>query len=99
MLVNASKQRAVKNNIEHSITLEDLKELYPKDGKCPVFGFDLEFGDAGFRDASPSVDKIDPTKGYTKDNIQIISWKANRLKTDASIEELEMILSFMKQGD
>lgn len=99
MLLNASKQRARNKNIEHTLTIEELKELYPADGRCPVFGFTLQFGSAGFRENSPSVDKIDPKGGYTKDNVQIISWKANRLKTDATVKELELLLSFMKQGE
>lgn len=99
MLLNASKQRAILKNREHTITLKDLKDLYPLDNKCPVFGFELEWNNAGFRETSPSIDRIDSSKGYTKDNIQIISWKANRLKAYATIEDLEAILAYMKQGD
>lgn len=98
MLLNASKQRAALKNREHSITLEDLKEIFPKDGCCPVFGFPLEWNSAGFRETSPSIDRIDSSKGYTKENIQIISWKANRLKSSATVEELEILLAFLKQG-
>lgn len=99
MLLNASKQRATLKNIEHTLTLEQLKSIYPPDNKCPVFGTELKFGNAGFRDHSPSIDKIDPSKGYTLDNVQIISWRANRLKADASINELQMLLAFMTQGE
>lgn len=99
MLLNASKQRAVLKNREHTLTLDDIKELYPKDGKCPVFGFDLEFNSAGFRETSPSIDRIDSTKGYTRDNVQIISWKANRLKAYATVEDLEILVAFLKQGE
>lgn len=99
MLINASKQRAKLKNIEHEITVEDLIALYPLDGKCPVLGVELEFGSAGFRENSPSIDKINPNKGYTKDNIQVISWRANRIKGDATLEELELLVAYLKQGD
>lgn len=99
MLLNASKQRAKLKNREHTITLNDLIELYPVDNKCPVFGFSLEFNSAGFRETSPSIDRIDSNKGYTKENIQIISWKANRMKSSATIEDLEALVAFLKQGD
>jgi hypothetical protein len=98
-LLNASKHRASLKKLEHTITFEDLKEIYPEDGCCPVFGFKLKFGNAGFREHSPSIDRIDSSKGYTKDNIQILSWKANRIKGYATVEELETVLAYLKQGD
>jgi hypothetical protein len=99
MLINASKQRAKNKNREHSITIEDVKAVYPQDGCCPIFGMKLEFNNAGFRESSPSIDRINSEKGYTKGNIQIISWKANRIKGYASLQELEMLVAYMKQGE
>jgi hypothetical protein len=99
MLLNASKQRAKTKNREHTLTLQDVKDKYPPDGLCPVFGFSLEFNSKGFRETSPSIDRIDSSKGYTPENIQIISWKANRLKAYATVEDLEILVAFMKQGD
>jgi hypothetical protein len=99
MLLTASKQRAALKQREHTLTLEDIKELYPADGKCPVFGITLEFNTAGFRETSPSLDRIDSAKGYTRDNVQVISWKANRLKAYATVEDLEIIVAFLKQGE
>lgn len=99
MLLNASKQRARNKNRIHEITIDDIKSIYPIDNKCPIFGIDLVFGTAGFRENSPSIDRIDSSKGYTLDNIQIISWKANRIKSYATVEELELIVAYMKQGD
>jgi hypothetical protein len=99
MLINASKQRAKDKNRVHEITVKDIKAIYPIDGKCPIFGIQLEFNSAGFRENSPSIDRIDSSRGYTVDNIQIISWKANRIKSYATVEELETIVSYMKQGN
>jgi len=99
MLINSSKQRAKNKNREHSITVEDIKAIYPVDGCCPIFGMKLEFNQAGFRESSPSIDRIDSTKGYTRDNIQIISWKANRVKGYATVEELEMLVAYLKNGE
>jgi len=99
MLLNASKQRAELKNREHTITLQDIKDKYPIDGKCPIFGIVLEFNSTGFRDNSPSIDRIDSTKGYTPDNIQIISWKANSIKRNASLEELTLLVNYLNQGE
>jgi hypothetical protein len=46
------------------------------------------------RDHCPSVDRIDNSRGYTHDNIVIVSFKANRLKSNASIEELQRLANF-----
>jgi hypothetical protein len=69
------------------------------DNKCPIFGFNLEWNGNGFRETSPSIDRIDSSRGYTKDNIQIISWKANRIKGYATVEDLEIVLAYLKQGE
>ena len=60
---------------------------------CPVFGKPLIYGHV---DWSPSIDRIDSKFGYIKGNIAIISNKANRTKNDATIEELEAIIEYMK---
>ena len=98
-LLNASRSRAKEKNRENTLVMQDLKELFPVDGKCPVFGFNLEWNGNGFRETSPSIDRIDSSRGYTKDNIQIISWKANRIKGYATVEDLETVLAYLKQGE
>lgn len=72
--------RALKKNVPFDLTEDDIK---PPD-VCPILG-------TAFVKGTPyamSIDRIDPTKGYVKDNIQIISHKANAMKQDASKEEL-----------
>ena len=64
-----------------------LKTITPT--KCPVFGKKMVVGDGQPHKWSPSVDKIIPSKGYVRGNIQIISKLANSMKYDASKRELK----------
>tara|TARA_B100000925_G_scaffold236384_1_gene185101 strand:+ start:744 stop:860 length:117 start_codon:yes stop_codon:yes gene_type:complete len=34
------------------------------------------------------LDRIDPKKGYTKENAIVVSMLANRIKTDAKLEDI-----------
>jgi hypothetical protein len=67
--------------------------------RCPVLGLKLEWGfkQNGFASpGTPSVDRFDNSKGYTPDNIRIISNRANILKRDATIDELKKVLAYME---
>jgi hypothetical protein len=91
-LFSSAKARAKRLGLAFDLCKEDI--VAPE--KCPVLGIILSRGVGGFSPTSPSVDRVDSAQGYTKDNIRVISWRANRLKSDATIEELEAILAYMK---
>lgn len=87
-----AKKRAKDTDLEFNIEIKDI--VIPE--YCPVFGFKLEFRFDGRHHATPSLDRIDSSKGYIKGNIQVISWRANNLKRDATYEEIQMLANFMK---
>jgi hypothetical protein len=75
-----AKQKGLPFNIQKAdITIPIL---------CPILGLPLDFNIGRRQDNSPSLDRIDNSKGYIKGNIQIISDKANRMKNNANREEL-----------
>jgi len=84
-----SKRRAWKKGFEHTISHTDI--TIPS--HCPLLGIPLfrAEGQDGSRSNSPSLDRIDSSKGYTPDNIWVISNKANSIKSNATVEELEQI--------
>jgi hypothetical protein len=62
---------------------------------CPLLGLELTYKNCGAKVAPANyatLDKIDPAKGYTKNNVQILSFRANTLKGDATLEELKLIV-------
>lgn len=54
-------------------------------------------GSGKLRDNAPSLDRIDPRGGYTKDNVIIVSFKANRIKSNASVSEILMVGRFYER--
>lgn len=82
-----AKTRAKKLGLPFNLEHTDI--VIPQ--VCPILGIPI-FRQKGKRTInSPSLDRIIPEYGYTKGNIQVISDKANRIKNDASIEELILI--------
>lgn len=88
-----AKQRSKKYNRDFDLELSDI--VIPS--HCPVLGIQLEVheGRSGGNSNSPSLDRVDSTRGYTKDNIQVISHRANMMKVDASKEELLMFANWI----
>lgn len=64
---------------------------------CPVLGIKIERNNSAFKGSSPSVDRIIPSKGYTKGNIVVISNRANIIKRDATIDELIKVAKFYSE--
>jgi hypothetical protein len=91
-LLNYARRNAKRRGEECSLELKDI--VIPE--YCPVLGIKLQPGSHSHQDCSPSVDRIDSTKGYTKDNVWIISARANRIKNNATIEEIGMLYEALK---
>lgn len=76
-IYNSARNRARKNNIPFNITLEDI--VIPT--HCPILGIELVYGKDDIM-SSPSLDKINPSLGYTKGNIIIISMQPRNRSKD-----------------
>ena len=101
-LWNAAKQRAKRQGIPFDLSPLDLKELGIPE-VCPVLGIPINQspgdGTGERTDNSPSLDKFIPPLGYVKGNVHVISWRANRIKSDGSPEEWEKIAEWCQQED
>lgn len=79
-----ARGNAKKRNINFDITENDLKSLYEQqDGLCALSGIKMTFKPGTrkrINNTKLSVDRINNSKGYTKDNIQLITWQANMAK-------------------
>jgi len=78
-----SRARAKRNGLAFNLEPSDI--VIP--ASCPVFGFAFRTGREN-RDFAASVDRIDCTLGYVKGNVRVISYLANRMKSNASENQL-----------
>lgn len=86
-----AKARAKRDGLPFTIKKKDL--VIPS--HCPILGIPLFTAKGrGGKDNSPSLDRIRGDLGYVDGNTIIISNRANRIKSDASIGELRDIASF-----
>lgn len=91
-LLYSARHRAKKRGLAFDISVDDIKipDL------CPVLGIRLVRSRGKLFPESPTIDRIDNTKGYVKGNIAVISWRANTLKRDSTLEELERICQYLR---
>ena len=89
-----AKGAAKRKGLEFNLTPEFLEGIAVK--TCPIFGFELEYGGGKNNPKAAALDRRDNMKGYTTDNVWFISQRANFLKSDASVEELETIVKVLR---
>lgn len=94
-LLRKAAHNAKESNREFNIEVSDV--IIPD--ICPVLGIPIYLKqDGSVNDNSPSLDRFDNSKGYIKDNVNVISWKANKLKGSATISELKKLVKWMENG-
>jgi anion-transporting ArsA/GET3 family ATPase len=87
-MVQEARRRATIKNIEFSLSAKDIRTPT----HCPVFGVELVYQAVGKRTHdSASLDRIDNKLGYIPENVWIISWRANHVKGDATVQELVIV--------
>lgn len=88
-----------------TITLQDLKDQWEsQSGICPYSGITLSLPSCNRSNLDKaSLDRIDSSKGYHRDNIQFVSSNINYMKSDLSHEETlklcQLIAKNYKSGD
>tara|TARA_R100000005_G_C4916503_1_gene151765 strand:- start:58 stop:705 length:648 start_codon:yes stop_codon:yes gene_type:complete len=73
------------------LTLEEFRNIWPKDDKCPILGYTMklypieergEWKGGRHYPYTPTIDHVDPRQPLSKDNFWVISWRANEIKSD-----------------
>ncbi|MGH7743724.1 MAG: hypothetical protein ACREQ5_02740 [Candidatus Dormibacteria bacterium] len=89
-----AKKRAQRRGLPFSVTPADLR--MPK--RCPVFKTPFVIGASEFSPRAPSLDRLNPKRGYVKGNVVIISRRANTIKSDGTIAEHAAVIRYMREN-
>lgn len=91
-MLSSARSRARSKNLDFNIDVSDIE--LPE--VCPLLGIPLSIN-ASNKEFSYSLDRIDSSKGYVRGNVWVISDRANRLKNNATLEELDMLVTNLKK--
>lgn len=85
-----ARSRAKRDNVPFDLTLQDLIDVATDE--CPVFHTPFVWGASGLgkgrtRPDSPTLDRILPELGYVKGNVAFLSYRANRIKDNGTMQE------------
>jgi hypothetical protein len=84
-LLYSTRQSAKLKGLSHTITEDDLH----LPDICPYLGIPIDYTAGNGKTMSkPSVDRIDSTKGYDNNNVEVMSSLANTMKSKATVEQL-----------
>ena len=92
-MLASARHRAKVKQLEFNITMEDI--IIPD--ICPITLLPIErerVGRKGPGINSPTLDRIDNSKGYIKGNIRVISYRANQKKSDLSLDEIKRLYEY-----
>lgn len=89
----AARLRAVRKGLEFSLKISDIK--IP--AICPLLLIPIKLAEFGIRKDSPSIDRKDSKAGYTPENTWVISTRANILKHNATVAELDLLVRNLKK--
>jgi hypothetical protein len=98
-VLNGVRHRAGLRGLEFALSEQDIHVP----DVCPVLGVELDFSPSNgkairHQPNRPSIDRFDNSKGYTPDNVFVISYRANALKSDACLDELKRVCAYMAKG-
>jgi hypothetical protein len=92
-MLRRARASAKKHGWDFNLELSDI--VIPE--TCPLLGIVLERKTGIQADSTPSLDRIDSSIGYVKENVWVISWRANNFKRDATLEELKKLVDGLEK--
>ena len=88
------RARAKEKGLPFDLTEDYLKSIWTD--TCPVFGTPLNIDALKCEANHAQLDRVIPALGYVKGNVVWLSQRANRIKDDATLEDLERLVTWFK---
>ena len=98
-LVSMAKNRSSNKGVPFNIDSVYMMELY--DGKCAISGIQLELGRADkgkVHPYAPSIDRIEPSLGYVKGNVRIVTYQMNVALSEFGLVQFEEMIKLYLQN-
>lgn len=92
LLYRNARARAMREELPFTITKEDIR--IPE--ACPLLGVTLQIAEGFVQPNSPTLDQIIPGRGYTPSNVWVISYRANTIKSNLTLDEVKRALTYLK---
>ena len=92
-MLAAARKTAKARSLPFDIDVTDIQVP----AACPALGIELRRDGGKRTHHSPSLDRVVPAKGYVKGNVIVVSWRANKLKSDATVDELRRLVAFYEK--
>lgn len=83
-MLKDAQYRALRDGVPFALDWWDI--VIPTE--CPVLGIKLKRSAGRAADCSPSLDRVKPDGGYIPGNVEVISHRANTLKSNATPDEM-----------
>jgi len=96
VILSQAKKRSKEKNLEFNLTMGDLISI--KNNTCPILGHEILYKSGIDNKRSASLDRIDPTKGYIKGNVKIVSYEGNCLKNRNNYHSAVKMLEYIIQN-
>lgn len=89
-MLGKGRQMALKRRpTENSVTLDELMDMWSaQDGRCVVSGLVMTWRQGKTQPMSISIDRIDSSVGYTKDNVRLVCYQVNAFKNRWTDEQM-----------
>lgn len=87
-----ARSRAKQAGLEFDLSPDDV--VIPD--RCPILDIPIAVNRGKkWANGSPSLDRIDNSKGYTRGNVAVISMQANNIKANLNVEDVELLAKSM----